>query len=789
MKKVTQSLQHLFWILLFVVGAASGLEAQAQPDSCTTDSLIINTGWDYSTNSLGTIGSYSSAWQVISDPSPNTTEPRPAVSVAPDSAWDGPRPGSNWISTYPSARNDTNGVYTLQFCFCIVRPVRNVRISFDILADDRATIYLNGTQIGATTMSYAFLADSMTTVTANISALVVPGENCLTVELENTNNVAMGLDISGSITASGLALQDPSCCNDSTAILTGMKFEDLDCDGIRDPGEPGLSGWQIVLSNGDTATTDALGNYYFYNLPPGLYTLSEIQQAPWVQTYPSFPGTHSVSLANGQVIGSLDFGNCDTTRTESCFEIRNDTTICLNDGILTFTQQFEIRSLIPCGAPQSATFVSLNPNITIFPGNAAVSSTWSQVNLVVGGPGAVQGATVDIEVTVCCYDVPPGTPPICCTDTLTFVLDCGGTEPCLEVLNDTIACFVDPHGLLLYDYNVEIDAQLPCPDPVLQGTFTVISPATGVTVSPPVQPVFQGVGVYNMTISGPGATPGTLVGIEVELCCFDPATGINDCCLDTLWVELPECPGETCEDCCKDFPKSVVPLQYSFGNGTSIVGGLMSAGTSKICTVSATLVSASINGQPVAGTFTPPVNLGGQAGTIPFMNEVIWTGVDVNAGPTPFGIRINFPPVNTQNGRDVIRYCIRFRFTDANCVTCDTVICFRQRRRRWFFFDRPDRPEDYSIAPDLSEELEIPTAGTGQMVIDDLIVTPLREGGGSGSNGRVQVELRASGSGLPSIQLIWEDQFSTEELPINESVKKGAEETNRHGGLKATQSF
>ena len=79
------------------------------------------------------------------------------------------------------------------------------------------------------------------------------------------------------------------------ATISGYKWEDLDGDGTRDEGEPGLQGWVIyidanangVLDVGDTfRETDANGYYEFTQLFPGTYVIGEQQQAGWVQTYP-----------------------------------------------------------------------------------------------------------------------------------------------------------------------------------------------------------------------------------------------------------------------------------------------------------------------------------------------------------------------------------------------------------------------------------------------------------------------------------------------------------------------
>ena len=76
--------------------------------------------------------------------------------------------------------------------------------------------------------------------------------------------------------------------------ISGVKFDDLDADGLRDAGEPGLEGWTIQLdkdNNGTieaTTTTAADGSYSFASLGPGVYAVREVAQAGWAQTSPEF---------------------------------------------------------------------------------------------------------------------------------------------------------------------------------------------------------------------------------------------------------------------------------------------------------------------------------------------------------------------------------------------------------------------------------------------------------------------------------------------------------------------
>jgi len=93
--------------------------------------------------------------------------------------------------------------------------------------------------------------------------------------------------------------------------ISGQKFNDVDGDGVKDIGELGLSGWKIRLSGTktDSALTDASGNYSFTNLTAGSYTLTEVNQSGWLQTFPTNPSTYTISVSSGTVSTGKDFGN------------------------------------------------------------------------------------------------------------------------------------------------------------------------------------------------------------------------------------------------------------------------------------------------------------------------------------------------------------------------------------------------------------------------------------------------------------------------------------------------
>jgi V8-like Glu-specific endopeptidase len=78
--------------------------------------------------------------------------------------------------------------------------------------------------------------------------------------------------------------------------IRGFKWHDINGDGVWDAGEPGLEGWEIYLDLNDNGqwdegeprtTTGADGSYAFLDLVPGDYTVAEVMQDGWQQTFPS----------------------------------------------------------------------------------------------------------------------------------------------------------------------------------------------------------------------------------------------------------------------------------------------------------------------------------------------------------------------------------------------------------------------------------------------------------------------------------------------------------------------
>ncbi len=93
--------------------------------------------------------------------------------------------------------------------------------------------------------------------------------------------------------------------------ISGMKYNDLNGNGSKDSGEPGLVNWTINLDkNADgsvdaSTTTDANGNYSFTNLSAARYRVREVAQAGWTQK----SSNPADIVLNGQDVTGVNFGN------------------------------------------------------------------------------------------------------------------------------------------------------------------------------------------------------------------------------------------------------------------------------------------------------------------------------------------------------------------------------------------------------------------------------------------------------------------------------------------------
>ena len=89
--------------------------------------------------------------------------------------------------------------------------------------------------------------------------------------------------------------------------ICATKYHDLNGNGIRDSGEPPLSGVSINLNpGGQSQATDASGNVCFLVAVPGSYSVSELASPGWQQTQPAGGAQYNNIAPN---TSGLLFGN------------------------------------------------------------------------------------------------------------------------------------------------------------------------------------------------------------------------------------------------------------------------------------------------------------------------------------------------------------------------------------------------------------------------------------------------------------------------------------------------
>jgi O-glycosyl hydrolase/protocatechuate 3,4-dioxygenase beta subunit len=124
-----------------------------------------------------------------------------------------------------------------------------------------------------------------------------------------TNQVITGKDFG---TTDASATEAPT-----GASVTGVVFNDLDADGVKDSGEAGIGGRTVYVDINNNlvmdtteqrTTTDSNGVYLVDGLSSGTYKIRQILPSGWKQTTPSKGYAHTVTLATNQALTGKNFG-------------------------------------------------------------------------------------------------------------------------------------------------------------------------------------------------------------------------------------------------------------------------------------------------------------------------------------------------------------------------------------------------------------------------------------------------------------------------------------------------
>jgi len=172
--------------------------------------------------------------------------------------------------------------------------------------------------------------------------------------------------------------------------IHGMKWDDLDGDGVWDAEEPGMGGWTIYLDENTNDqrdegepfdVTDVEGRYSITGLSAGSYTVAELPQPGWEQTYPVDHGDYQATVlpiksedisATGNVgmASYVDDGYFELTADDLAgfeFELYSTTydhVFVSSSGLITFG---------------SGTSRCSNSDLTASPDQAAVAAFWDDL--------------------------------------------------------------------------------------------------------------------------------------------------------------------------------------------------------------------------------------------------------------------------------------------------------------------------------------------------------------------------------------------------------------------------
>ncbi len=144
--------------------------------------------------------------------------------------------------------------------------------------------------------------------------------------------------------------------------LSGTVYDDLNRNGARDPGEPGLEGWTVELQDveTETVTTDRDGNYYFTDLLPGEYIVRQVLPEDYFQTAPEGDGTYDVTLVGDETVSGLDFGTVYAAVTGRHVFYNNSAFDGVNDDLSIAPDK---RALLPGETARFANYTSYSRGI------------------------------------------------------------------------------------------------------------------------------------------------------------------------------------------------------------------------------------------------------------------------------------------------------------------------------------------------------------------------------------------------------------------------------------------
>lgn len=99
-------------------------------------------------------------------------------------------------------------------------------------------------------------------------------------------------------------------------LITGYVFKDLNTNGVRDPGEPGIPRQTVATDLGTTYANSTLSDHEgFYAYTPlwegGTFDLTPVLPTKWISTDPQLASSRTVTVAGNGRVDNVNFGFVD----------------------------------------------------------------------------------------------------------------------------------------------------------------------------------------------------------------------------------------------------------------------------------------------------------------------------------------------------------------------------------------------------------------------------------------------------------------------------------------------
>ena len=348
-----------------VGGIPSDVRAAQTVDTCPPVSADLSSGYDQAGGTLVNYEASDDDWRIVTDTTEAGAVPRAATVVAEETVNDGwpvPFDGSRWIAHQADARIAEAGqTITYEYCFCLNDGFTGPILSLTAKADDEiADVRLNGRSLG-----YDARGGRDTPVQQQYwnRSLFQTGQNCLQIEVRNTEATFSGLNVSATLDVKNADCAcDPGSCP-SVAYDLASGYDQV--NGTTLDGDTDDDDWQIV----DETTN-------WGSVPrPATVVVQKIVDDHW---NPPEPG--SKWIAHRDSAGSV---RGQSVTYEYCF--------CLNEGftnpVLSLTAK----------ADDEIADVRLNGQSLAY---AARGGLWSPIDQTYTDPGPFQEGQNCVQIDV-----------------------------------------------------------------------------------------------------------------------------------------------------------------------------------------------------------------------------------------------------------------------------------------------------------------------------------------------------------------------------------------------------